>query len=140
MRAILFKTVWRCACALTISGGAYGQPGPAAPQADQALPSSPVAAQPAKPKPVQTRSARSSGSAANISAAVPATAPPKPPTNMPVKPDRSPSAATPASGTGSVNPENAGSGPDTTSSFDNLEIVDAGLKGELAVLRLGSQP
>ncbi len=30
--------------------------------------------------------------------------------------------------------------PDSDSTFDNLDIVDAGLKGKLAVLRVGSEP
>jgi len=35
--------------------------------------------------------------------------------------------------------ENAGAGTDAGSGFDNLEIVDAGLNGKVAVLRVGSQ-
>jgi hypothetical protein len=36
--------------------------------------------------------------------------------------------------------ENAEDETDASSSFDNLEIVDAGLNGKLAILRVGSDP
>lgn len=100
--------------------------------------------------------------AAPTTAAVPATTPVSKPANQPifplfpVRPDRTPSSTIPdpgtisAEGAGSLaaspapavssTPESAGMGSNNDSSFDNLEVVDASLKGKLAVLRVGSEP
>jgi hypothetical protein len=47
---------------------------------------------------------------------------------------------TPMQDTHPASSENAGDGADTGSGFDNLEIVDAGLNGKVAILRVGSDP
>lgn len=47
--------------------------------------------------------------------------------------------AVPSQNAPPANSENAGEATDADSNFDNLDIVDAGLKGKLTVLRVGSE-
>lgn len=113
MRAnVLRQAVWGTLCALIVSGCAYEYPGLSLPVESKTLPPSSSAV-----------------------ATVPS-APPKPEQKPKV-----PSAAKPESDAVSTSDKNGNKREETDAGgdFDNLEL-DAGLKGSLTILRVGSEP
>lgn len=63
-----------------------------------------------------------------------------PPLNPPDPPPADPPGDPPPTTKPDPPPAASDSDTDTDASFDNLEVIDASLKGKLAVLRVGSEP